>query len=54
LGRDEADAAASSALAEMIGALLLSRAVAETAQAEAILERSRAAVLERLGVGGAA
>lgn len=54
LGRDEATAVASSAVAEMIGALLVSRAVADPAHAERILERSRASVLARLGVGEAA
>ena len=50
LGRPEAAALASSALAEMIGALSLSRAVADGEQSDLILARSRAAVLARLGV----
>ncbi len=50
LGRPDAEALASSALAEMIGALSLSRAVADRDQSDLILARSRAAVLARLGV----
>ncbi len=50
LGRPEAPALASSALAEMIGALSLSRAVADREQSDLILARSRAAVMARLGV----
>ena len=50
LGRPDAPALASSALAEMIGALSLSRAVADPDQSDLILARSRAAVLARLGV----
>ena len=50
LGHGDAAALASSALAEMIGALSLSRAVADPDQSDLILARSRAAVLARLGV----
>ncbi len=50
LGRPDATALASSALSEMIGALSLSRAVADRAQSDLILAHSRAAVLARLGV----
>ena len=50
LGRPDAAALAASALAEMIGALALSRAVADPEQSDLILARSRAAVLARLGV----
>ena len=50
LGRLDTAALASSALAEMIGALSLSRAVADPGQSDLILARSRAAVLARLGV----
>ena len=50
LGRPDPEALASSALAEMIGALGLSRAVADVAQSDLILARSRRAVLERLGL----
>jgi TetR/AcrR family transcriptional repressor of nem operon len=50
VGRPDAAALASSALAEMIGALSLSRAVADPEQSDLILARSRAAVLARLGV----
>ena len=52
LGRPDAAALASSVLAEMIGALSLSRAVADPEQSDLILVRSRAAVLARLGVEG--
>ena len=50
LGRPDAPALAASALAEMIGALSLSRAVGDPEQSDLILARSRAAVLARLGV----
>ena len=50
LGRPNASALASSALAEMTGALSLSRAVADREHSDLILARSRAAVLARLGV----
>ena len=50
LGRPDAAAVASSALAEMIGALSLSRAVAAPDPSDLILAHSRAAVLARLDV----
>lgn len=50
LSRPDADAAAASAVAELIGALTLARAVDDKAQSDLILERSRASVLARLGL----
>ncbi len=44
----DAEAEASSVVAELIGALGLARAVADKAQSEAILDRSRLAILCRL------
>ncbi|WP_174300813.1 TetR/AcrR family transcriptional regulator [Caulobacter sp. S45] len=49
-GRPDAGSLAGSALSEMIGALSLSRAVSDRAQSDAILLRSREAVLERFGL----
>lgn len=49
-GIDDADAVASSVLAELVGALTLSRAVFDRAQSDAILAQSRAHVLTRLGL----
>jgi TetR/AcrR family transcriptional repressor of nem operon len=49
----DADAAASSVVAELVGALALSRAVGEKAQSDAMLERSRHAILARLGLDSA-
>jgi TetR/AcrR family transcriptional regulator, transcriptional repressor for nem operon len=49
-GHPDAEGAASSALAEMIGALSLARAVPDLEQSDAILRRSRESVLARLGV----
>ena len=52
LGRDDAEAlSAGSALAEMVGALALSRAVSDRKQSDAILARSKASVFKRLGLG---
>jgi TetR/AcrR family transcriptional repressor of nem operon len=48
LDHADADAAASSVVAELVGALALSRAVGEKAQSDQILERSRASILARL------
>jgi TetR/AcrR family transcriptional repressor of nem operon len=48
LGRTDPKALAASALAEMVGAVTLSRAVADAAQSDAILKTSRAAVKARL------
>ncbi len=50
IGRADAEGLAGSALSEMIGALSLSRAVSDRAQSDAILLRSREAVLERFGL----
>ncbi|MCK9687478.1 TetR/AcrR family transcriptional regulator [Scleromatobacter humisilvae] len=46
----DADAAAGSVVAELIGALALSRAVGDKAQSDSILQRSRDSVLARLGL----
>jgi TetR/AcrR family transcriptional repressor of nem operon len=48
LGRPEAQALASSALSEMIGALSLARAIADPEQSDAVLLASRNAILKRL------
>ena len=50
LGRQDAAALASSALAEMIGAVAIARAMAGGEPSDAILARSRAAVFKRLGL----
>ena len=50
LDRPDAERLAGSVLAEMIGALSLSRAVSDPQQSDAILLGSRLAVLERLGL----
>lgn len=50
LGQKDPPALAASALAEMIGALALSRAVGDAESSERILERSRTALKARLGV----
>jgi TetR/AcrR family transcriptional regulator, transcriptional repressor for nem operon len=52
-GHDEADTLAPSILAELVGALSLSRAVPDEAQSDAFLDRSRAAVKRRLGLESA-
>ena len=49
-GVADADRQASSVLAEMVGALSLARAVADPAQSDAILSRSRAALRHRFGL----
>ena len=46
----DADGAASSVVAELVGALALSRAVSEKAQSDAILARSRDSIFARLGL----
>ena len=51
LGRSDARDLASSAVAEMAGALALSRAVADEAQSNQILARSRNAIRTRLQLG---
>ena len=53
LDHANADEEASSVVAELIGALALARAVADKAQSDAILQRSRDSVLARLGLAGA-
>jgi TetR/AcrR family transcriptional repressor of nem operon len=50
MDRLDADALASSTVAELVGALSLSRAVADPAQSDAILDNSRAALKARLGL----
>jgi TetR/AcrR family transcriptional repressor of nem operon len=50
MGRAEPQALAGSALAEMVGALSLSRAVADPAQSDLILDASRTALKRRLGL----
>lgn len=50
LGRPDAEAMGRSVLAELVGALSLSRAVADPAQSNLILETSRAALKRRLGL----
>jgi len=50
LAHADADAAASSVVAELVGALALSRAVADKAQSDRILARSRHSVIARLGL----
>ena len=50
LSHPDADAAAGSVVAELIGALTLARAVDDQAQSDLILARSRASVLARLGL----
>jgi TetR/AcrR family transcriptional regulator, transcriptional repressor for nem operon len=50
LGRDDADNLAASAIAEMVGALALSRAVGERPEADAILEASRNSIKARIAL----
>jgi TetR/AcrR family transcriptional repressor of nem operon len=50
LGREDAETLARSVLAELVGALSLSRAVADPEQSDRILETSRAALKQRLGL----
>lgn len=51
LGLADADAAGASMLAEMVGALTLSRAVADPDQSDLILARSQAAIVARFQLG---
>lgn len=51
VGVDNANAEASSMLAQMVGAVVLSRAVDDAAQADAILADTHAAIVERYGLG---
>ncbi len=50
MGKKDAGQLAASTVAEMIGALALSRAVGDAAASDLILERSRAAIKARLGL----
>ena len=50
LGHDGAAAIASSVVAELVGALSLARAVCEPEQSDHILQTSRRAVKQRLGL----
>ena len=54
LAQPDADAAAASVVAELVGALALSRAVGDKAQSDQILARSRESILARLGLVNAA
>ena len=49
-GHSDANALAASTVAELVGALSLSRAVADPVQSDAILDNSRAALKVRLGL----
>jgi TetR/AcrR family transcriptional repressor of nem operon len=49
-GVADADAAGASMLAELVGAVTLSRAVADPAQSDAILQRARASVIARFSL----
>lgn len=49
-GLGDAEALASSVLSELVGALSLARAVADPAQSDAFLDRSRTALKRRLGL----
>jgi len=51
LGTRNAEAVASSAIAEMVGALALSRAMSDSQQSESFLRASRQGLKARLGVG---
>jgi TetR/AcrR family transcriptional repressor of nem operon len=53
LGRDEADDLAASLIAELVGALALSRAVADPGQSDAILARTRRTARLRAGLADA-
>lgn len=50
-GMADSEAAGGSMLAEMVGAVTLSRAVADPAQSDAILDRARASVIARFSLG---
>lgn len=50
LGRDQPEALAKSAVAEMVGALAISRAIADTDLAEDILKTAREGIKRRLGL----
>jgi TetR/AcrR family transcriptional repressor of nem operon len=53
LGHDRAEEEASSALAELVGAVTLARAEPEAARSDALLERSRTHLKHRLGLEAA-
>jgi TetR/AcrR family transcriptional repressor of nem operon len=53
LGRDRSEDEASSALAELVGALALARAEPDPARSDTLLERSRACLTQRLGLEAA-
>jgi TetR/AcrR family transcriptional regulator, transcriptional repressor for nem operon len=50
MGHDDAEAEASSAVAEMVGAVSLARGEPDPAASDTILDRSKAAVKRRLGL----
>ena len=50
-GIDDAEALASSVLAEMVGAMSLARTLPDPDASEQMLARSRIAILRRLGLG---
>jgi TetR/AcrR family transcriptional regulator, transcriptional repressor for nem operon len=50
LGHVDADELACSALSEMVGALSLARAISDPRQSNAVLERSRNGLMDRLGI----
>jgi TetR/AcrR family transcriptional repressor of nem operon len=50
LGREQPQAAASSVVAELVGALAISRAVLDKSQSDLILANSRQSVLARTGL----
>lgn len=52
LGREDADSLAASVVAEMVGALALSRTLGESSEADALLEASRSAIKRRIGIPG--
>ena len=52
MGKDDADALAASAIAEMVGAIALARADGDGARSDSILRASRGALKRRLGLPG--
>lgn len=50
MGRDDAEALAASAIAEMVGAVALARTVPDTGRSDALLAASRTALKTRLGL----
>jgi TetR/AcrR family transcriptional repressor of nem operon len=51
MGREDADSLAASAIAELVGALLLARAIGDRDRSDEMLAASRTALKARLGVG---